>query len=67
VFQSFDQYWSGVEAGGGRLGQLYLQLPDSKRSAVRAEVSGRMAQFESGGRLILRAEALIGTGLNGSA
>lgn len=67
AFDSFDQYWSGIEAGGGRFGQFYLQLPDDERRAVRDEVSGRMAQFESEGRLVLRAEALIGAGLNDNA
>jgi ubiquinone/menaquinone biosynthesis C-methylase UbiE len=67
TFDSFDQYWSGIEAGGGRLGQFYLHLMDDERRAVRDEVSGCMAQFESEGRLVLKAEALIGTGLNDSA
>jgi ubiquinone/menaquinone biosynthesis C-methylase UbiE len=66
-FESFDEYWSGIEAGGGRLGQFYLELRDAERRAVRDEVSGRMAQFESNGRLVLRAEALIGTGDNARA
>jgi hypothetical protein len=67
AFDSFDQYWSGIEAGGGRLGQFYLELRDVERRAVREEVSGRMAQFASNGRLVLTAEALIGTGINVSA
>ena len=62
AFDSFDDYWSGVEAGAGRLGQFYLQLPDDRRRAVRAEVSRRLARFESAGRLVLSAEALIGAG-----
>lgn len=67
AFDSFDHYWSAIEAGAGRLGQFYLELPDDERRAVRDDVSGRMAQFESGGRLVLTAEALIGTGINASA
>lgn len=66
TFESFDEYWSGIEAGGGRLGQFYVELRDAERRAVRDEVSGRMAQFESNGRLVLKAEALIGTGNNAS-
>jgi ubiquinone/menaquinone biosynthesis C-methylase UbiE len=62
AFESFDEYWSGIEAGGGRLGQFYLELGDRERRAVRDEVSGRMVPFESNGRLILRAEALIAVG-----
>jgi len=64
AFESFDEYWSGIEAGGGRLGQFYLELRDRERRGVRDEVSGRMAQFESDGRLILGAEALIAVGIN---
>jgi ubiquinone/menaquinone biosynthesis C-methylase UbiE len=64
AFESFEEYWSGIEAGGGRLGQFYLDLGDRERRAVRDEVSRRMAQFQSDGRLILRAEALIAVGIN---
>jgi hypothetical protein len=62
AFESFDEYWSGIEAGGGRLGQFYLELGDHERRAVRDEVFGRMVPFKSNGRLILRAEALIAVG-----
>lgn len=58
---------SGSEAGGGRLGQCYVQRPDDERRAVREEVSGRMAEFESGGRLVLRAGARIGAERKDSA
>ena len=67
AFDSFDHYWTAIEAGAGRFGQFYLELPDDERRAVRDEVCGRMAQFESGGRLVLKAEALIGTGTNATA
>jgi hypothetical protein len=63
AFESFDEYWRGIEAGGGRLGQFYLELGDAERRAVRDEVSRRMAEFESNGRLVLTAEALIATGV----
>ena len=63
AFDSFEQYWSGIEAGGGRLAQFYVQLPVAARRAVRAEVSGHMARLESAGRLMLSAEALIGSGV----
>ena len=62
AFSSFDEYWSAIEAGGGRHGQFYLGLPDAERRAVRAEVSRHMARFESSGRLVLGAEALFATG-----
>src|SRR5262249_3975474 len=64
AFTSFDEYWGGIEAGGGRLGQFYLGLRDAERRTVRDEVSRHMARFESSGLLVLEAEALIGTGNN---
>lgn len=62
AFENFDEYWSGIEAGGGRLGQFYLELGDRERRAVRDEASSRMVAVESNERLILRAEALIAVG-----
>jgi ubiquinone/menaquinone biosynthesis C-methylase UbiE len=63
TFASFDDYWGAVEAGAGKLGQLYLDLPGEARRTVREEVAQRMAPLESGGQLVLRSEALIGTGV----
>jgi SAM-dependent methyltransferase len=42
AFESFDEYWRGIEAGGGRFGQFYLELGGAERRAVRGEVSRRM-------------------------
>jgi len=42
--------------------QAYLALPESTRRIVRQEVHSRLAQFESGGRLVMTAETLIGAG-----
>jgi ubiquinone/menaquinone biosynthesis C-methylase UbiE len=64
AFGSFDEYWGAIEAGGGRMGQFYLALRTAERRAVQAEVRERMAQFQAGRRLILKAEALIATGRN---
>jgi ubiquinone/menaquinone biosynthesis C-methylase UbiE len=63
AFESFDDYWDGVEAGGARLGQFYVGLPESQRRAVREEVQRSMAPFQSGGRLVLEVEAFIGRGV----
>ena len=42
-FTSFDNdFWEPIEAGGGRLGQAYLALPERAREAVRREVLGRL-------------------------
>lgn len=62
VYESFEDYWDPVEAGGGRSGQIYLGLPDAARKAVREEVRQRLAQFDSNGRLVMEAEALIASG-----
>jgi SAM-dependent methyltransferase len=62
TFESFDDYWEAVEAGGSRIGQFYLGLPPGRRAAVREEVERRMASWRSGQRLTLEAEALIAQG-----
>lgn len=59
-FESFEDYWSPVGEGGGRLGQVYRGLPDEARRAVAEEVRQRMSQFESRGRLVMEVEALFG-------
>lgn len=63
AFEAFEEYWDAIEAGGARLGQFYVELSESGRRAVREEVRARMAPFESGGRLVLESEALIGRGV----
>jgi len=37
-------------------------LPESSRRAVREEVRARLAEFESGGRLVMTVEMLIAAG-----
>jgi SAM-dependent methyltransferase len=63
AFESFGAYSEGIEAGGARLGQLYLGLSLDGRRRVRETVERRMAGFRSGERLTLEAEALIGRGV----
>lgn len=42
-FTSFDgDFWEPIEAGGGRLGQAYLSLPENTRRAVRNRVLSRL-------------------------
>jgi ubiquinone/menaquinone biosynthesis C-methylase UbiE len=62
AYESFDDYWSPVEAGAGRSGQAYRALPAEVRQAVRKEVQERLSQFASGGRFVMEAEALIASG-----
>ena len=63
AFESFEEYWQPIEAGASRIGQFYLELPESRRQAVREEVRRGMSSFQSGGRLVLEAEAYIGRGV----
>lgn len=62
TYESFNDYWEPIEAGGGRSGQIYLGLPKAARHAVREEVRQRLSGFASGGRLVMEAEALLGCG-----
>ena len=32
AFEAFEEYWEAIEAGGARLGQFYLALPESAAS-----------------------------------
>jgi ubiquinone/menaquinone biosynthesis C-methylase UbiE len=61
-FDSFDEYWEPIEAGIGSIPQTYLMLPDAARRAVRQEVSTKLAEFESAGRLRMSLEMLIASG-----
>jgi ubiquinone/menaquinone biosynthesis C-methylase UbiE len=61
-FDSFEEYWEPIEAGIGSIPQIYLTLPEAARHAVRQEVRTRLAAFESGGRLLISVEMLIGSG-----
>jgi len=61
-FASFDDYWDPLEEAPGSLAQAYRALPDARRQAVREEVRTRLAPFEANGRLVMRAEMLIGAG-----
>ena len=60
--ESFDAYWAPIEAGTGQIPQAYRALSELNRRAVREEVQARLAAFESGGRLVMSVEMLIGAG-----
>jgi len=60
--ESFDAYWSPIEAGIGSIPQSYLTLPDVQRRLVRDQVRERLAAFISGGKLRMGVEMLIGRG-----
>jgi hypothetical protein len=60
VFDSFEDYWAPVESGGGRAGQVYVDLAADVRKTVQHEVRDYVARFERAGRLMLEAETLFG-------
>jgi len=60
--ESFDEYWSAIEAGTGQQPLIYAALPKPEQRAVREEVQAALAAFESNGHLELSVEMLIGSG-----
>jgi SAM-dependent methyltransferase len=60
VFDSFEEYWAPLEAGGGRAGQVYVGLAADVRAMVLREVRNHLARFERGGRLALETETIFG-------
>ena len=62
MIPSFDEYWDPIEAGVGSIPQADLALSEADRRLVRAEVTARLSQFESNGRLVMSVEMLIGRG-----
>jgi ubiquinone/menaquinone biosynthesis C-methylase UbiE len=63
AFESFEDYWEPIAAGGGRAGVVYGGLPEAGKRAVEEEVRRRLARFESGGRLVMEAEMLVASGV----
>jgi ubiquinone/menaquinone biosynthesis C-methylase UbiE len=62
IVESFDTYWADIEAGVGMMPQAYRALPEATRRVVRQEVQARLSKFDSGGRLVMSVEMLIGAG-----
>ena len=62
VFDSIEDYWDPIEAGIGSQPQAYLSLSEADRLSAREEISARLSQFESDGKLRMSAEMLIGKG-----
>jgi ubiquinone/menaquinone biosynthesis C-methylase UbiE len=61
-FESFDDYWGPIEEGAGSLPQAYHSLPEPARRDVRAQVRAGLAEFETGGRLVMSLEMVIAAG-----
>ncbi len=62
TIDSIGDYWEPIETGVGSMPQAYVALSETDRRAVRAEVTARLAQFESNGRLAISVEMLIARG-----
>ncbi len=60
LFDSFDEYWDPIEAGGGFCGQAYLMLPEEARGIVREEVLQGLLPLEPDGQLRIEVEDLVG-------
>jgi SAM-dependent methyltransferase len=62
VFDSVEDFWAPIEAGGGRLGQAFGGLAATAQADVRARVGEGLHTFESGGRLAMDLELLAAVG-----
>lgn len=59
-FNSFeDDFWEPIEAGGGRLGQAYLGLPEPVRQVVRERVLSQLPVRSASDAFTLRHSAWI--------
>jgi len=62
IIESFDAFWTAIEAGTGQMPMAYIGLPELQRRLVREEVQAVLSPFVSEGRLELSVEMLIGKG-----
>jgi ubiquinone/menaquinone biosynthesis C-methylase UbiE len=61
-FASFDDYFSGTEAGSGVSGQAYVQLSKDLQSAVREDVRLSFPDGASSKPFVIEMEVLVGCG-----
>jgi len=61
-FASFDAYWSHVEDGSIRIGQMLREVPAGTSAAIRERLRGRMAAYAAGIGLVLPTDVLVGVG-----
>jgi len=61
-FDSLEDYWAAMEAGGGLSGATYLALAPDDRRAVRDEVRRGLLPAESDGPFAVETEVLLGRG-----
>ncbi len=63
-FTSFDDYFSGTEAGAGLSGQEYLHLSTVTRRAVREDVRRSFPDAGKSKPFVVEMEVLVGSGTN---
>jgi len=61
-FESREDYWSTMEAGGGLSGATYVALSPENRQVVRDEVDRVLLASRSDGPFAVESEVLIGCG-----
>ncbi len=61
-FASFDDYFSGTEAGAGIVGQEYVTLPRDLQRAVREDVRLSFPDGASSKPFVIEMEVLVGSG-----
>jgi SAM-dependent methyltransferase len=61
-FESREDYWATMEAGGGLSGATYVALSPQDRSVVRNEVERVLLASRSDGPFTVESEVLIGCG-----
>jgi SAM-dependent methyltransferase len=61
-FASFDAYWSHVEDGSIRIGQMLRDVPAGTSAAIRDRLRSKMAPFAAGIGLVVPTDVLVGVG-----
>ena len=61
-FASFDAYWSHVEDGSIRIGQMLRDVPAGTSAAIRHRLRDRMAAYAAGIGLVVPTDVLVGVG-----
>jgi ubiquinone/menaquinone biosynthesis C-methylase UbiE len=61
TFESFDDYWGPIEAGGSRASVPYRALPAQVQDEIRGDVRRRLRPFEADGRFAMDVTMLLAT------
>jgi SAM-dependent methyltransferase len=61
-FTAFDEYWSHVQSGAIRIGQMLRELPPETTEAIRGRIRAAMTAFAVGDRLVMPTEVVVAAG-----